>query len=329
MKENQLSRYGAISRTLPDLAPGAKFFLVSDSDDTTVGPLNIGHEFPPDKDGVTRVYTTIQAAVNACTSNRGDHVYVLPGYNRSLGATADSWNVAGVSIIGLGYGTMRPTITYDNKAGTIDVGASNVRVSGLRFLASADSIARGIDADTAFTNFRFDHNIFDFSANTYDFRVMVRLGQARSIVEDNEFRAEDTAGAGKGVAIWGGYPDYSKIRRNYFYGQFDTVGDTSNTSGAIACDSAYDSGDTDLSGIEISENVIVSTDTAASTLLNLGGAGVTIRGIARDNKLVAYDTAVVDTVAFTFGGIMPMRNLMLNGDSDTTCKVVEWSLQAP
>src|SRR3990167_6095661 len=101
--QNQLSRWGAISRTSPELAPGSKLFLVSDSDDTTVGPSNLGAEFPVDNDGVVRVYTTIQAAVNAAAAGRGDVVAVLPGYDQSLTA-ADSWATAGVQVIGFGNG---------------------------------------------------------------------------------------------------------------------------------------------------------------------------------------------------------------------------------
>jgi hypothetical protein len=325
---NQLSRYGAISRIIPKLNPGAKLFLVSDSDDTTVGPVNLGAEFPVDNDGVVRVYTTIQAAVNAATANRGDVVLVLPGYDHTL-SRADSWATAGVSIIGLGEGMSRPIIRYGTKTDEVGIAANNVTIENLRFLADADSTARALDLDTGFSGHVIRNCVFDFDSNAMDFRVMLRVGSARTVIENNQFWAEDTAGCGKGIAIWGGYPDFLKIRNNFFYGQFDTVGDTSNTSGAIACDSAYDSGDTDLSGLEISNNTIVSTDTAASTLINLSSAGVSIRGIVMENRIVAYDTAAVDTNAVTYGGAMPMRNIVLNGDSDTTSKVVEWALQAP
>src|SRR3990167_4143632 len=143
MLENQLSRYGAIVKQIPELAPGAKVFLVSDSDDTTVGPLNLGSEFPVDKDGVTRVYTTIQAAVNACTAGRGDVVLVLPGYDHTLGR-ADSWSTAGVHVIGLGDGNSKPIIRYTTATDEVGIGASNVHVKNLRFLAAVDSTARAL-----------------------------------------------------------------------------------------------------------------------------------------------------------------------------------------
>ena len=318
MTQNQLSRYGAIARPV-DVPIGAKLFLVSDSDDTTVGPLNLGAEFPVDGDGVVRVYTTIQAAVNAAAGGRGDVVAVLPGYDQSLTA-ADSWATAGVQVIGLGQSNNRPTLRYTGISGEVGIAANNVRVSNFRFLAATDSVTRAIDLDTGFSGTRFDNNIFDFNATTNNFVSMIRVGQARAVIEDNEFRAEDTAGAGKGVELLGGYADFLKVRRNFFYGQFDTVGDTTNNAAAIAIAVSHDSGDTVLSGVEITDNTIVSTDTAAAVLLQLNATAISpIRGVVAHNYLVSYDTAAADTDQINLGatgGFLPIDNLHIDGDSD-------------
>lgn len=299
MLENQLSRYGAVSRVVPDLAPGAKVFLVSDSDDTTVGPLNLGAEFPVDKDGTVRVYTTIQAAVNAASANRGDVVLVLPGYDQSL-AGADSWATAGVTVLGVSAGGLRPTIRYTAKTSEVGVSASNVRVSGLRFLAAADSIARAVDLDTGFSNIRFDNNVFDFNATGNDFRVMLRLGSPRSVIEDNQFLSEaDTCGPGKGVSIKGGAPSYSVIRRNTFVGQFDTVGDTSDGAAPIGQDTT-DTADTNFIGLVVADNRVMSTDTTAPTLFRLS-AGYYTRAMVTGNRFVAYDSAQADSTAIQVG----------------------------
>ncbi len=326
--ENQLSRYGAISRVIPDLSPGAKLFLVSDSDDTTVGPSNLGNEYPVDREGVVRVYTTIQAANNAAAANRGDRVLVLPGYDQSL-TGADSWNTAGVHFEGVGRGTMRPTLRYTGASGEVGIGASNIRVSGFRFLAAVDSCVRAIDLDTGFSGAQFDNNIFDFNATGNNFRVMLRAGQARSVIENNEFRAEDTAGAGKGIELLGGHPDYLKIRKNFFYGQFDSVGDSSvENSGAIAFAITHDSSDTIITGVEISENTIVSTDTAAALLIMLTPTAVTYKtgGVVRDNRFVSFDTGTTaDTAQVNFGntgGFLPINNLFIDGDSDIPERII-------
>lgn len=324
MLENQLSRYGAIAKQIPELAPGAKVFLVSDSDDTTVGPLNLGAEFPVDKDGVARVYTTIQAAVNAASANRGDVVVVLPNYDHTLGR-ADSWATAGVHVIGIGNGENRPIIRYAAATDEVGIAANYVHVKGLRFLADT-SITRGLDLDSGFSGAHIENCVWDFDSNGSDFKTMVRVAQARSIIENNEFRAEDTAGAGKGVEFLGGYADFTKVRNNFFYGQFDTVGDTTNNAAAIAIAVAHDSGDTVLSGIEISGNTIVSTDTAATVMINFDATGVSpIRGVVRNNNFISYDTAATDTDQVNFGttgGLLPLNNYFIDGDTDIQQSIV-------
>ena len=134
---------------------------------------------------------------------------------------------------------------------------------------------------------------------------MLRAGQALSVIEDNEFRAEDTAGAGKGIELLGGHPDYLKIRRNFFYGQFDTVGDSSvENAGAIAFAISHDSSDTIITGVDISENTIVSTDTAAALLIMLTPTAVTYKsaGVVRNNSFVSFDTlSTADTAQVNFG----------------------------
>lgn len=325
--QNQLSRYGSISRPI-DVPIGAKLFLVSDSDDTTVGPSNIGNEFPVDGDGVVRVYTTIQAAVNGATAGRGDVIAVLPGYDNTLGR-ADSWDKAGISVIGYSNGGgNRPIIRYTGIADEVGIAANNVRVSGLRFLAAGDSVTRGVDLDSGFSGARFDNNIFDFNATTNNFRVMLRNAQARSVIENNRFLAEDTAGAGKGIELMAGHTDFAKIHNNYFYGQFDSVGDSSvENSGPIAFAITHDSSDTVITGMEISENTIVSTDTAAALLIMLTPTACTYKsaGVVRDNRFASYDTATADTAQVDFGttgGFLPLGNLFISGDSDVPEEIV-------
>jgi hypothetical protein len=85
--ENQLSRYGAIAKSLP--ATLGKIFFVVHGEDSFAGDLL--HEFPTDRDGVPRVYVTttsadtddlaIQAALDACVASRNDYILVAPSNN--------------------------------------------------------------------------------------------------------------------------------------------------------------------------------------------------------------------------------------------------------
>lgn len=329
--QNNLSRYGTIARPI-DVPPGAKLFLVSDSDDTTVGPMNLGAEFPVDNDGVVRVYTTIQAANNAASANRGDLVKVLPGYDQSLTA-ADSWNTAGIQVEGVGRGTMRPTIRYTGASGEVGLSANNIRVTGLRFLAAVDSCARALDLDTGFTGINVDNCIFDFDTTTSDFRVMLRVGSARSTIENNRFIAADSApSAGRAISIKGGAPRYLTIRRNYIYGQYDTLGDTTNGAGCITQDTT-DTADTNTIGLVIEDNVICNTDTAAAMLMRLAGGGYRTMGIASNNRLASYDSSSADTAKVITGiqaaaeGIKFVDNI-LSSDSSTEHRVGDTAIVA-
>ena len=91
MKENQLSRYGAIAKVLQELGPTGKvFFAVSNAD--SGGPYaEFINEFPVDRDGVSRVYSTIQGAIDACTGGRGDVVLVLPRLMAAGATDPTSW----------------------------------------------------------------------------------------------------------------------------------------------------------------------------------------------------------------------------------------------
>lgn len=136
----QLSRYGAIANPIP-VAPNAKVFFVASSD--SVGYSDLQFEFPVDKDGEVRVFTTIDAAIGACTADRGDMIYVMPGHAETISAAAGiDVDVNGVSIIGLGRGTAKPTITIGTATtADFEIAADDVTIKGLKFVANFADVA--------------------------------------------------------------------------------------------------------------------------------------------------------------------------------------------
>lgn len=103
---------GLLRNSIPGLAKGDKIlpseilgggvsaagraFWVKASGDSTYAQFFADHNVV--EDNINSVYNTIDAAVNACTANRGDVIFVDPGsYDETV--TAD---VAGITIIGLG-----------------------------------------------------------------------------------------------------------------------------------------------------------------------------------------------------------------------------------
>jgi hypothetical protein len=76
-------------------------------------------------------FSTLDHAIGRCTANRGDIIFVKPGHAETVSsATALALDVAGVAIIGLGFGSNRPTFTLDTiTSATIGVTANNMSMS--------------------------------------------------------------------------------------------------------------------------------------------------------------------------------------------------------
>ncbi len=85
---------------------------------------------------------TIDTAIGKCEANRGDIIYVLPGHTEDVSsATSIVCDVAGVSIVGLGYGSLRPTLSFTAAAAKITVSAANVTFSNIIFNANYADVA--------------------------------------------------------------------------------------------------------------------------------------------------------------------------------------------
>lgn len=104
-----------------------------------------GAQYYPD--GTPMLYVTLKTALASCVASRGDTIIVCAGHTETITAAAGSGvTVAGVTVVGLGLGTMRPTFTFTTSiAASFDITASNVRMQNLLFVC-------GIDAQTAMIN---------------------------------------------------------------------------------------------------------------------------------------------------------------------------------
>jgi len=153
MFENQLSRFGSISKSYPMSPTGRVFFAVHSSAEhvssSTAGWLaEVQNEFPVDKDGVTRVHSTMQAAHDATASGRGDIVYVGPGkWKEEVLVTNIGVRFIGPGIGGSGYDGARIRMSDASThyaIGSLTLGASQ----GAGFTV----IAKGVEI----TGFYFD-----------------------------------------------------------------------------------------------------------------------------------------------------------------------------
>lgn len=94
---------------------------------------------------------TIDGAINKATANQGDVIYVMPGHAETLTAAADiDIDVAGLSIIGVGRGTNRPTLTFTTATtADIDFDAANILFENFLLVCGVDSLAGPLDINAS------------------------------------------------------------------------------------------------------------------------------------------------------------------------------------
>jgi len=207
-------------------------FLATDESETTgeiffvnsvTGTNSVGAGRNPDAP-----LATIDYAIGLCTADKGDRIYVMPGHAETIiaagGITAD---VAGISIIGLGNGSNRPTITMGTAAtATFLVSALNVKVRNIVFTSAIDSLETFLSltaGDTEFEDCKF------VTASTFEALCFVNMATTK----DNFYfrRCEfwqptDPDGTDDAAATGCFYFVDSEnifIEDCFFYGQFETA----------------------------------------------------------------------------------------------------------
>ena len=72
-------------------------------------------------------FATLDFAIGQCAANRGDTIMIKPGHAEDIAtAAAITADVAGIAIIGLGTGSLRPTFSWTAAAATLSVTVANV-----------------------------------------------------------------------------------------------------------------------------------------------------------------------------------------------------------
>lgn len=145
---------GLIVRGVPitQLHPGEVFWVNNSS---VLAKGGIGGSNANDG-SYRKPWSTIDYAVGRCTAARGDIIAVMPGHAETYSTDATAVtadlvvDVEGVAIVGLGSGSLRPTITQDTTVEqTIQITAANVMLYNIYFKADFANIKIGITLTTA------------------------------------------------------------------------------------------------------------------------------------------------------------------------------------
>lgn len=167
---------------------------------------------------------TLDAGVNLCTANRGDVIFVAQGHAENLsGADGVDVDIAGVTIIGLGNGDLRPTFSYTNGAGEFVLGAAgdNSSIHNLRFIATVDSVVKAIDVEAACVGWGIYNCEFSAETTTTDeFDDVIIIGAAadKGVIQGCRFLGDPGSNADPQSCINFVDCDYLVIRNNEFFG---------------------------------------------------------------------------------------------------------------
>ena len=168
-----------------------------------------------------RPYATLDYAVGKCTANNGDLILVKAGHTETVTAAGGlDLDVAGITIIGLGNGSDRPTVNFTTAVtADMDVDADNITISNFLFTGGIDALTGPIDVNAAdFT--MMDCETKDVTGQATDF-IVTDANASRLMIDGWTHRGAAAAGGASALQIVGG--DGATVRNIFIDGNFDTA----------------------------------------------------------------------------------------------------------
>ena len=168
-----------------------------------------------------RPYATLDYAVGKCTANNGDLILVKAGHTETVTAAGGlDLDVAGITIIGLGNGSDRPTVNFTTAVtADMDVDADNITISNFLFTGGIDALTGPIDVNAAdFT--MMDCETKDVTGQATDF-IVTDANASRLMIDGWTHRGAAAAGGASALQIVGG--DGATVRNFFIDGNFDTA----------------------------------------------------------------------------------------------------------
>jgi len=171
-----------------------------------------------------RPWKTIDYAIGRCTASNGDIIMVKPGHSETIIVSGGmNMDVAGVSIIGLGEGELRPQILFSTVAtASYSVSAANCSIKNVIFDETGIDGLRGLYVNAA-----------DFTLDSCKFVLADSDGQAltgvqmttlanKAIVQSCEFTGTTNTGTAAAIGIEQD-PYNIEIRNSTFLGDYSSA----------------------------------------------------------------------------------------------------------
>lgn len=230
---DMVRRYGweilAILPSIPNVRAEGNVYFV-DSDNTTTGLDSADGEHGHSWD---KPFLTLNFAISQCTANQGDVILLAPGHSETLSTTATESgttttevgaDIAGISIVGLGTGSLRPTFTCSATAGQIAVLAANVTIENILMVSSIADLTDMITLDAASDGAVIRNCEFRDGGASYEVIAMIDIATTVDdvIIDGCRFFSTDTNNAGLAGIRFNGTGARAIIKNCVFRGDFNT-----------------------------------------------------------------------------------------------------------
>ncbi len=227
-----LAQNGTGGNIFVNKQPGSKIFAYNDfTECTNVWYVDSTLSSAADNTGrgqsPNRALATLDYAIGRTTANNGDCIYLRPGHVETIpGGTLIDVDVEGITIIAQGEGDDRATFTYSHANSSIDIGADNVTLVGLRLNPSITDTLIAIDVESGVTNVTLDGIEFtqgDAAADEFVVAVDLKSGNDDTVIKNCNFKTKiASAGSTTGIILTAASADV-RILNNTAYGNYSTA----------------------------------------------------------------------------------------------------------
>jgi hypothetical protein len=240
------------------------------------------------------LFLTLGAALAKCVANRGDVIYICPGHTSTITSAGLAINVAGVSIIGLGNGNLRPIFSWANTDSVCTISAANVLIKNILTTNTVDECVSmflvtgaGVTLDAV--------DFYQTTGQALQWLLTTNAADQLTIKNCKHNSTAAAASAQSWIELVG--PDQTRIYNN-------TIWATAYASTSSICIN----GSTAVVQCEIVGNRIAWLGATITNIIKLASGST---GIISDNRC-AGGAAVVAAASIVGNGCMMFENYVTN-----------------
>lgn len=253
-------------------------------------------------------YDTIAFALTQCVAGRGDVLHVSPDHVESITAAAGiAMSKTGVTIIGHGYGSWRPTLTWTVVGATFAISAANCTVCNVRCTSSVDEMVKMFHVTAA--NCRLIAvDVFE-TASCQIIQFLLTTTAATNIEVSNCRHIQRTAAAATQIWIQLVAVTGAKILNNILLLTLKNETASYTIGGTTACVDTYLYRNTIHQAGGNTQDKCVNFVTTSTGVFRencaLTGTGVAITGAFVGDAMALFDNKWHDTIGTASGLLTP------------------------